>query len=608
MVASRYQQNTARTVKEAAQIVDIIGECVALKRAGVNLKGLCPFHAEKTPSFIVSPERQTFHCFGCGEGGDVFNFIMLYYRLSFPEALKQLAERYHIQLPETNFSKGDTARSKTRQKLFYINEKAATVYHKFLLQDPSAEKARVYLIDRGITKEITKQYMLGYAPDQWDFLIKKSLQYSIKVQDMDEAGLVIKKDRGGYYDRFRNRILFPIHDLTGKVSGFGGRILGQGEPKYLNSPETPIYNKSRTLFGLYHHRDNIRQTKRAVLVEGNFDLISLAMHGISYVAAPLGTAVTAAQIRILKGYADEVILLFDGDSAGLKAALRAVPIFLAEQVHARVAVLPSGHDPDTYIREYGKERLEEFLEKSLPLPEFVFDRLVEMHGTSLEGKGRILKEIQPIIQAIENNPLQRSVLVSQFSERLDLDPKQVLEGFEAVTRQNSRLKKPGNIEKKDVSGNNFALPRQQRQLLEFLILHPTYLERFIEAGIEDVLVDPFASTIIDNLKGLFAAEKNIGPEMLLDVLTEGPERSFVSKLLISSQVHTDADQESMDEQMAAEQLNWIKRARLEKELEGLTLEITQACNDKNEALQLELSLKKIALNRALKSADKGDRD
>jgi DNA primase len=451
---------------------------------------------------------------------------------------------------------------------------------------------------RGIPLPAIKKYKLGYAPDSWDFLIKRCRRADIPLEDVEAAGLVVKRDRGGYYDRFRDRVLFPIFDLTGKVVGFGGRILGDGEPKYLNSPETLIYNKSRILFGLYHHKDRIRRLKRGVIVEGNFDLLSLAVHGLDYCVAPLGTALTPVQVRIIKGYVDEVILLFDGDTAGLKAAMRAVPIFLGEQVQARVAILPDGHDPDTFVAEFGRPALEKYLDDALPLPEFVLEQLLEKYGLTIEGKGRILKELQPLVESVSNNPLQRSVLISRFCDRLELDVKQVEGGFKAAAGPAPQQR---SVEKKSET----TLPPKQKHLLEFLIIHPEFLQQFVDNGIAEVLDAPVARNIFDYLKNIDPAVGQAGPEMLLDILPEGAERSLVTSLLISAQTYGEEEDVLLAE-VAAEQLAWLNRVRIKKQIDLLSREIQTAIKAQDDGLLMELSRKKIELNRVLSASPAGD--
>jgi DNA primase len=606
MTSSFEQKDAVQRVKDAAQIVDIIGECVSLKRAGANMKGLCPFHAEKTPSFMVNPARQSFHCFGCGEGGDVLNFMMKYYNLTFPETLKQLAQRYQITLPEKEFTSDDRRKAEKRQKLFDANERAAQMYHEYLLNHSEAAQARDYLSEREIPQEMINDYNLGYAPESWDFLSNKVSKSSITLAEAEEAGLVVRKESNRFYDRFRDRILFPISELTGRVVGFGGRILGDGEPKYLNTPETLIFDKGRLLFGLFQNRDAIRKARQAVVVEGNFDLLALVTFGVKNVVAPLGTALTQPQIRLLKGYADEVILLFDGDEAGIKAAIRSVPMFLAEQVTARVALLPAMHDPDTYIRAHGREGLEKYIERALPILEFAFEHLKEKHGASMTGKGKILEELQPLIQASASSPFQQSVLISEFSNKLGLDPEQVMQGFKAAARKKTQVRpvrSAAGTEKKktDIS---IQLPRKQAQLLEFLVFYPCFLKRFLEAGIEDILVENSASDILETLNKLSEEQEVTGPEQLMEALPEGPERSYVSRLLISSPFLEQDDQEMIDK-MADEMLVWLVTYRFKKEIKELTGEIRAAQENQDSKLLEELLLRKAELDKYLGSLNDG---
>ena len=607
MTSSFEQKDAVQRVKDAAQIVDIIGECVSLKKAGANMKGLCPFHGEKTPSFMVNPARQSFHCFGCGEGGDVLSFMMKYYNLTFPETIKQLAQRYQITLPEQQFTSEDKKKAEKRQKLFDANERATRVYHEYLLNNPDAAPAREYLNKREIPQEKIIDFKLGYAPESWDFLSNKVSKSSITLAEAEEAGLLVRKGSSRFYDRFRDRVLFPIFELTGRVVGFGGRILGEGEPKYLNTPETLIFDKSRMLFGLFQNRDAIRKARQAVVVEGNFDLLALVSFGLENVVAPLGTALTQPQIRLLKGYADEVILLFDGDEAGIKAAMRSVPLFLAEQVAARVALLPAMHDPDTYIRAHGKEGLEKFIVDALPILEFAFEHLKDKHGVSMTGKGKILEELEPLIHASGSSPFQQSVLISEFSNKLGLDPEQVMQGFKTAARKKTQARSvrpvvgSGKEEKAKVSA---PLPRKQAQLLEFLIFYPRFLKRFLEAGIEEILVQYPAKQILEAFIKLSEEKELTGPEQLMEALPEAMERSYVSRLLMSSPFLGQDDPEVIDE-MAEEMLVWLVRYRFKKEINLLSEEIRTAQENQDSKLLDELLLRKAELNKYLGSMNIG---
>jgi len=583
-------EDTVQLVKDAADIAEIIGEHVSLKRAGTNLKGLCPFHSEKTPSFTVNPDRKTYHCFGCGEGGDAISFMMNFHRLSFAEALKELARKYQIALPEKPLNPQELEKAQKREALHLANEKAAELFHQLLLSDPSAQTAREYLAKRGIPEEITKEFRLGFAPDSWNFLVNALPKQKITIEAAKEAGLIVPRDNSGFYDRFRNRVMFPIIGLTGRVVAFGGRILDDGQPKYMNSPESPVFDKSRTLFGLYQNREHIRQAKNCLVVEGNFDLLSLVVHGVRNVVAPLGTALTQAHIRSLRGYTDEVILLFDGDQAGLKAAMRSVPLFLSEQVTARIAVLPEAHDPDTFVREFGREGLSKHLEAAMPLPEFVFDKLVAQHGQSVAGKTKIVAELQELIKAIGDQHLQRTLFVSHFAKKLGLTPQQLLEGVITPQPANTQAAKPTTSPGKDEA----ALPMKQRQLLEFLLAYPEYLPAFLDAGLEEIIMNQFGLAILHLLKK--QPDLSGGAEQLLELAT-GPERSFISRMLISTPSHS----EEMRGQMAQEMLGWLTTTSLRAKKVRLMRQISEAQHTQNEQLLKELMTQKIQMDEALHS-------
>ena len=580
------RDDAVQRVKEAADIAGVIGEHVSLKRAGANLKGLCPFHAEKTPSFTVNPSRGTYHCFGCGEGGDVIQFVMSYQRLSFAEALRDLARRYQVELPEKPLNPEEIERVRRRDALLAANEKAAELFHQQLLTDPAAQSCRDYLAKRGIPQEIIAEFRLGFAPDNWNFLGSALARQQIRPEVAREAGLLVARDSGGAYDRFRNRVMFPILDLTGRVVGFGGRILGEGQPKYMNSPESAVFDKGRILFGLYQNREHIRKAGRCIVVEGNFDLLSLVVHGVRHVAAPLGTALTQPHVRALRGYADEAILLFDGDQAGLKAAMRAVPLFLAEQVSARVAVLPQGHDPDTFVREHGATGMLAHVETAMPLPEFVFERLVAEHGMSVAGKVRIVEELRELAKSIDDQHLQRTLFVSHFSKKLELAPEQLLGG--------RRSPAPSAPAAPVARPSAAALPMKQRQLLEFLVVHPEHLGEFLAVGIEEIVVNPFGRELLQLLKE-WSGESG-GPEQLLDRAT-GEARAFVSRLLIA----TPSFDDQVREQTVREMVEWLRGHSLKLRMQQLLLRINEAHKSNDQQLCLELMTQKKQLDETLRS-------
>lgn len=573
-------ESAVQAVKDAANIIEVVGEIVSLKKAGVNYKGLCPFHAEKTPSFTVNPARRSFHCFGCGEGGDALSFVMRYQNIGFWEAVKQLAGRYHIALPEKDLSPRERESAAKRKALFAINQRAAQIYHE-LLFSKQGEPARRYLEKRQIPLEVIKAFQLGYAPESWDFLLKAMAD--VGQEGLGEAGLVVQRESGSsFYDRFRHRVLFPIMSHSGQHLGFGGRILDDQQPKYLNSPETLVFTKGKTLFGLFQNKEAIRHSKRGLIVEGNFDLLSLVAGGVKDVVAPLGTALTQQHVRALKGYAQEAVLLFDGDQAGIKAAMRAVPLFLSEKVAAKVVILPDGHDPDTFIKAFGAEGLERRLAEAYSLAEFVVGHLVEKYGLGLEGKGRIVEELKPLVKAIDNHDLQRSLFVSHFSHKLGLAPEQLLGTLAApqtacapVVVAAVPASCPGEI----------SFSKSEEQLLSFLIIYPEYVERFIEAGLFDVITQPAAVTIVKVLRELNKNFPGGGAERLLDHV-QGPERAFVSKQLISVPCLPDTDRE------ADEKILWLRENSQRIRMRDLTCRINEAQRQNDQALLLSLLMEK----------------
>ncbi len=584
-------------IREEADIVQVIGECVELKRSGTRFTGLCPFHAEKTPSFSVNPQGRFFHCFGCGESGDVFSFVMKYYRLSFPEALKELARRYHIDLPESRLSEADRQRIKEREMLYRVNEQAAVLYQRYLLESPKAEEARAYLERRGVPAGAVKDFRLGYAPDHgtagWSFATSHLQGLHLPIKVVEQAGLAVKKERGGYYDRFRDRLLFPIQDMTGQVVAFGGRILGDGQPKYMNSPESPVFNKGRLLFGLHRHREAIRRRRQAIVVEGNFDLLLLAVHGIDNVVAPLGTALTRDHIRLLRGYCDEVVLLFDGDSAGLKAAMRSVPFFLAEQVDARVALLPEGHDPDSLIRDQGAAAVEKLVARSGPLAEFVFDTLARRYGLTLAGKNHIINELREIVRA-GGDSAQRSLMVAHFSDKLGIAPAQFLAGVHEVRPPERR---EGEAETEPRRLFPEGLSRKQRQLVDFMLLYPEFLEELLAAGGAEVVRETAGMEIISCLQELTATGP-VTPDRLLSALSDESERRYTAELLLGSGGSGGEEFAQEARRLCDELLAWLHAVRRRQDGADLMRRINEAQEAGDQDTLMRLLEQKLAMGKA----------
>jgi DNA primase len=460
---------------------------------------------------------------------------------------------------------------------------------------------------REVSAAIQEKFRIGYAPavetGGWDFL-GRQLNAEEKLV-AEELGLLVKKEGKGNYDRFRDRILFPIFDVQGRILGFGGRILGEGQPKYMNSPESPIFNKSRALLGLFQQGETIRRQKHALVVEGNFDLISLVDMGVENVVAPLGTALTREQLRLLRRFADEAVLLFDGDAAGMKAAVRAVPHFLAEQMTGRVALLPPGHDPDTFVRQEGAVALRQIIDQAESLPEFALSSLIKEHGLTLDGKSRIVEELKPLVESAVSS-LQRSVIIAHFSEKLGLP----LQHMESLIQGGGGTKK--NQPEKPVSakalnereGKIAPLSAAQRHLVNFMIFYPQYFRKLEEHGLRTCLVGTIGEILFLQLQARLAQAGEIEPEELLTLLPEGAERNLVSDLLTkaSERAGNPVNSASPEEEFE-ELLEWLKLQVLQRLSEELQQKISAAQTQGNiDALHL-LLVEKQAVDRRIQRVD-----
>ena len=340
-------------ILDKVNIADIISGYIPLRRAGRNFKANCPFHHEKTPSFMVSPDKQIFHCFGCGAGGNVFGFLMKYERLEFPEAVQLLADKLGIEIPRS--SAPPEERSEI-SKIHSANDAAANFYHYTLLKMEHGKAACEYLKKRGVTEECIKRLKLGYAPPEWDSLFNHAKRKGLDHKILEKSGLALPGREGGFYDRFRHRIIFPIHNHKGQVIGFGARVLDETLPKYINSPETPVYNKGSHLYGLNLAAEHIKQKDFVIVVEGYLDFLTPFQAGIGNIVASLGTALTQDQVRLLKRFTKNITMVFDADSAGESASLRGLDIAVGEDMNAKVAALPQGYDPDKFTRELGADK------------------------------------------------------------------------------------------------------------------------------------------------------------------------------------------------------------------------------------------------------------
>ena len=531
-------QSAKDEIKRSADIVEVIGQYVQLKKAGKNFSGLCPFHAEKAPSFTVSQDRQSFHCFGCKKGGDLFTFWMTYHNCTFPEALKDLAERYHVTLSGDFSPSEEKKKSDLRESLFTINEMAAGFFQGVLKHEQAGKAASDYLRNRGISKEIIEEFRLGYSPDKWDgltlYLMGKNADPSHAVQ----AGLIIPKKNGGHYDRFRGRIMFPISNLRERIIGFGGRVLDDGMPKYLNTPETPIFHKGEFPYGLDSSFRSIREKGRAIIVEGYMDLLALKEKGLDEVVATLGTAMTGDHIRKIKGYAREAVVVFDSDEAGKSAAMRTLPIFLNEGLSAKAVVLPEGHDPDTYVKQNGLPSFEKLVEKADLLFDFYLNRSLSLNNQDVEGKVRAMKEILPVLAEVRNNA-QCSLYVRSLAERIGIREDVVLAELASFRKSRSSDELERGVRRK-ISASRSESTVGDSQLLNLMVHHPETISMLYDSECENLLSDPgikeIACVIIDEHRrtGSFSPddfEKRLNAEVM----------AVLREILVSESIYSDEE-------------------------------------------------------------------
>ena len=544
-------------------IVEVVDRYVKLKRAGANYVACCPFHSEKSPSFTVSPTKQFYHCFGCGAHGTAVGFLMEHGGMGFVDAVKDLAQSVGMSVPEEPRSEQAQRRAEQGETLHDVLLRAAQHYRNQLKDAP---QAIAYLKQRGLSGEIAKRFGIGYVPDEWQNLAAAFTDYDGPM--LATAGLVKQKDDGKRYDVFRNRIMFPIVDVRGNVIGFGGRVLGDGEPKYLNSPETPVFEKGRELYGLYQARRAIRDAGRVLVVEGYMDVVALAQAGVEYAVATLGTATTSVHVQKLLRQADEIVYCFDGDNAGRRAAWRALEnslAHLADGKQIRFLFLPEGEDPDTYIRKNGKPAFESLVAKSVPLSKFLLDELTgRVDLSAAEGRARCIHDAKPLLKQMQPNAL-RLQLVRELAEKCRSTPEEVAQLCELAGVLPGRPQ--GNAARPAPAG----APRRPhaplaQQLLRLLVSHPACLDR-IGAEQRALLDAPeFASVaeLVDLLKG-----SGIATAAGLIEATRESEHAELYVGAAASGLNDVADDE-MGARELADALLKLERQRMESEFRRLS--------------------------------------
>ncbi len=483
---ARYSEEIINEVRQSNDIVDVISQYVHLKRSGRNFFGLCPFHNEKSPSFSVSPDKQIFHCFGCGVGGNVITFISKIEGLNFIETVQMLAERANIQLPtlENNI---DSKKEILKDKVYKVNEFTAEFYHQNLYK-PQAKPAQEYVKKRQLSNETLKSFRIGFS-GRFDELYKELKKQGFNEEEILESGLVNKNDRGQYIDRYRNRLMFPICDARGKVIAFGGRVLDDSKPKYINSPENIVYSKGRNLFGLNVAKKG--DTKRLLIVEGYMDVISLHQRGITNVVAPLGTALTEQQGWLLRKNAEQIILSFDSDAAGLQAKLRALDILQNMGCDLRILQMEGAKDPDEYILKYGNVRFQALVDKALSVIEFKVKVLKkDLNLENINDKIKFLNEIAKLISNVDNN-IEREVYIEKIAKEYDISKEAIYAEVNKLTYKNIKsekiLEKSKPIithrkeEKKEVSQ---TIKRRENTIISILLTGDLSIYEIIKQNIK----------------------------------------------------------------------------------------------------------------------------
>jgi DNA primase len=519
-------------IKRTADIVELIGQYVQLRKAGQNHVGLCPFHAEKEPSFTVSPERHTFHCFGCKKGGDVFSFWMEYHGATFPEALRDLAERYNVTISEGFSRTEEKEKSRKREEIYRINETAAVYFQKSLKDPVKGKAARDYFRKRSIPEEIISEFRLGYAPDGWGGLVDTLRGRNMDLGGAVEAGVIIPGKKGGHYDRFRGRVIFPIFDLRRgeKVVGFGGRVLDESLPKYLNTPETPIFHKGKSLYGLHSSHSAMRETGRAVVVEGYMDFLALRGHGLGEVVATLGTALTSDHIRKIKGIAGEAVIVFDPDEAGVSAVLKSLPVFLNEGLSARAVELPGGHDPDSFVNTEGLDRFRELLDRAPFMFDYYLEKRLARGKGDVEGKVQALKEILPVLSALRS-AAQRSLYIRRMAERIGVREEALLSELRSFGKKPFQKGAGRDLKERGLSqaaGKNYG----DLQLLNLLVHHPDVVSRLIECGSTILISDPTVTQIVETFFQKHRENISLSPENLENSFESEAARIKLREVLV----------------------------------------------------------------------------
>lgn len=527
----------ATLVKQAVDIVEVIGRVVPLRRSGNRHVGLCPFHQEKTPSFQVDAENQLYYCFGCGSGGDVLSFVIKHQNLSFSDAVKYLADRYNIQLPQNDHAGADdllASSQKEREQILAAVQSAADFFYRQLHLSPEGKIAREYIEKRGLPSKVVESQRLGYAPARWDGLFEYLKNNGIHPELAAKAGLLSSKPESSkFFDRFRNRLIFPIADERGRIVAFGGRSLSENEhnePKYLNSPETPLYHKGRMLYQYGPAREACRQTRQVLLVEGYMDLLAIHARDFFRVTATLGTALTSHQVRLLARISDEVVLAYDGDEAGERAMLRSLPLFLQEELSVSCVRFPEKMDPDDFLKEYGISELERLIDGREELGSYTVRKIISNWDGSAAARDRVFSELQPVFQSVRH-PLLKSEYLRLIADRFSI-PEQLAEA-QLLHEKRGKTEKPQPAFKSVQSPRKPEIESLEEKVLRLMIRYPSLIACVRESGVVTCFRKSKLSAIADLLCESCSCEKEeYSSKFVYDLLTDSDLQELYTRFLL----------------------------------------------------------------------------
>jgi DNA primase len=585
---------TKEQIRAASDIVDVIGGYIPLKRAGANFVALCPFHKEKSPSFNVNPHKQIFYCFGCHKGGDVFAFVREYENIDFMDVLRRLAERARIPLEETTAA-GHPESRHLKDQLLLIHEQITQRWQTALASDPGAQIARDYLTKRGVSAEAVELFRLGCAPDLWDDTVNWAKSKHFELGTVEKAGLILRKEGSDhYYDRFRGRLIFPICDEQGRVIGFSGRVLSGDEKtaKYVNSPESPIFTKGRVMFGLDKSKRAILDTRCAVVCEGQLDLIASFMSGTKNIVAPQGTALTGDHARILKRYAEEVVLCFDADNAGQKAAVRALDSLLAVGLAIRVAEVPPPHDPDSFIKANGSAAFASLIQNARGFFDYYLDRLCSTNDLTVDRGRRAV--VQAMSEAVHKT--SNAVLLDTYAQKTALRLGVSADAVRAEFKKSSRQAAPVPEDSTDAKLEDIPNPSvQEAGLLRLLLENDSLIEWAIAHLDLQWLTHPIVREIIT--KRFALEESNSWPGMVqwVSELENAAWRNLITRLLVENRPLPNPEAWLIGSPTRGGVVKNLRDVNIDRELSVLNQRLVAGGLD--DAATLELLKQKARLNK-----------